>query len=94
MEIINPGGLYGRLTVDRLGQAQPDTRNPALVTAMETLGKTENRYSGIPTIRYSMKKHSLPEPQFENIHGSFKVVLYNEEEVSPTIENALCKYNI
>src|SRR5699024_1079404 len=54
LEIINPGGLYGRLTVDRLGQAQPDTRNPALVTAMETLGKTENRYSGIPTIRCAM----------------------------------------
>lgn len=86
MEIINPGGLYGRLTVDRLGQAQPDTRNPALVTAMETLGKTENRYSGIPTIRYSMKKHSLPEPQFVNTHGYFKVVLYNEEKLSPTIK--------
>ena len=53
MEITNPGGLYGRLTVDQLGQAQPDTRNPVLVTAMETLGKTENRYSGIPTIRYA-----------------------------------------
>lgn len=39
MEIINPGGLYGRLTVDRLGQAQPNTRNASLVTAMETLGK-------------------------------------------------------
>lgn len=79
LEIINPGGLYGRLTVDRLGQAQPDTRNPALVTAMETLGKTENRYSGIPTIRCAMKKNSLPEPQFVNAHGSFQVVLYNGE---------------
>ena len=91
MEIINPGGLYGRLTVDRLGQAQPDTRNPALVTTMETLGKTENRYSGIPTIRYSMKKHSLPEPQFVNTHGSFKVVLYNEEEASPAIKTPYVK---
>ena len=54
LEIINPGGLYGRMTVDQLGEVQPDTRNPALVTAMETLGKAENRYSGIPTIRYEI----------------------------------------
>ncbi len=77
MEIINPGGLYGRLTVDQLGQAQPDTRNPVLVTAMETLGKTENRYSGIPTIRYAMKSLSLPEPVFLDSRREFKVVLYH-----------------
>ena len=79
-EIINPGGLYGRLTVDQLGQAQPDTRNPALVTAMETLGKTENRYSGIPTIRYTMKESSLPAPLFIDTRGTFKVILYNNTE--------------
>ncbi|MCD8151045.1 MAG: AAA family ATPase [Clostridiales bacterium] len=83
MEIINPGGLYGRLTVDQLGQAQPDTRNPVLVTAMETLGKTENRYSGIPTIRHAMKKQSLPEPIFVDSRGDFKVVLYHEPENVP-----------
>lgn len=77
MEITNPGGLYGRLTVDQLGKAQPDTRNPVLVTAMETLGKTENRYSGIPTIRSAMKENSLAEPFFLDSRGSFKVVLFN-----------------
>ncbi|MCD8018463.1 MAG: putative DNA binding domain-containing protein [Clostridiales bacterium] len=81
MEIINPGGLYGRLTVDQLGYAQPDTRNPVLVTAMETLGKTENRYSGIPTIRYAMKTQSLPEPVFVDSRGDFKVVLYHKSEI-------------
>ncbi|MCD8225311.1 MAG: AAA family ATPase [Clostridiales bacterium] len=81
MEITNPGGLYGRLTVDQLGQAQPDTRNPVLVTAMETLGKAENRYSRIPTIRYAMKKQSLPEPVFVDSRGDFKVVLYHKPEI-------------
>lgn len=78
MEIVNPGGLYGRLTIDQLGNMQPDTRNPVLVTAMETLGKTENRYSGIPTIRYAMNKLGLPAPQFEDLRGKFTVVLYNK----------------
>ena len=91
MEIVNPGGLYGRLTVDQLGQAQPDTRNPSLITAMETLGKTENRYSGIPTIRYAMKKQGLPEPVFSNARGTFRVVLYNsktEELQAPSADIA------
>ena len=28
IEIHNPGGLYGRITIDQLGKIQPDTRNP------------------------------------------------------------------
>ena len=89
MEIINPGGLYGRLTIDQLGNVQPDTRNPVLVTAMEALGKTENRYSGIPTIRYAMKKLSLPEPLFMDSRGKFTVTLYNAKNKTsdtPTLE--------
>jgi len=80
MMIINPGGLYGRLTIDQLGNVQPDTRNPVLVTAMETLGKTENRYSGIPTIRYAMRKSLLPEPVFIDSRKEFSVILYNKAE--------------
>ena len=86
MEIVNPGGLYGRITVDQLGNAQPDTRNPVLVTAMETLGKTENRYSGIPTIRAAMQNHGLPSPQFWDTRGNFKVVLFNREAAQHVAE--------
>ena len=78
LEISNPGGLYGRLTLDQLGKTQPDTRNPVLVTAMEALGKTENRYSGIPRIRHAMAEANLPEPVFANERGTFSVQLYNE----------------
>lgn len=77
IEVRNPGGLYGRLTVDQLGKAQPDTRNPFLVTAMEALGKTENRYSGIPRIRRAMKEAGLPEPVFRDSREEFFVCLYN-----------------
>lgn len=77
MEIHNPGGLYGRFTIDQLGNAQPDTRNPVLVTAMETLGKTENRYSGIPTIRHAMESRGLAAPVFSDRRGTFSVTLYN-----------------
>lgn len=80
MEISNPGGLYGRLTVDQLGHVQPDTRNPVLATALEIMNQTENRYSGIPTIRYAMEQRHLPEPVFKSSTGEFKVVLYHEPQ--------------
>lgn len=79
IEIRNPGGLYGRLTVDQLGKMQPDTRNPFLVTAMETMGYTENRYSGIPKIRQAMREVGLPEPIFCDSRGEFSVCLYNRQ---------------
>jgi ATP-dependent DNA helicase RecG len=77
LEIKNPGGLYGRLTIDKLGKVQPDTRNPALARAMETIGLTENRYSGIPTIIREMKETNMKAPIFMNSRREFKVVLYN-----------------
>ncbi len=78
LEIKNPGGLYGRLRIDQLGKVQPDTRNPVLATAMETLNITENRYSGIPTIRTEMKNAGLPAPVFEDARGTFTVTLYKK----------------
>lgn len=78
MEVRNPGGIYGRIKADQLGKVQPDTRNPVLALALETLGVTENRYSGIPTIRRAMAEYGLPEPEFLDERGSFLVKFYKE----------------
>ena len=80
LEIHSPGGLYGRMTVKDLGKARPDLRNPALATMSEFLLKTENRYSGIPTIRREMAEAGLPEPVFQNRRNEFVVILYNDQE--------------
>ncbi len=78
-EIENPGGLYGRMTIDQLGKVSADTRNPFIANALEILGETENRYSGIPTIINAMKEYGLPEPKFESERGIFRVTLYNQK---------------
>ena len=78
LEIENPGGLYGRATIDTLGKSGVDTRNPAIAAALETLIDTENRFSGIPTIRYEMDAAGLPAPKFDSSRGVFLVTLYNE----------------
>lgn len=80
LEIVNPGGLYGRLSVGRLGHVIPDTRNPRLVNALELLQVTENRHSGIPTIQEEMKKAGLPPALFEDERVQFRVTLKNKRQ--------------
>lgn len=86
-EIENPGGLYGRTTIDSLGKVSADTRNPAIANAMEILGETENRYSGIPTIINAMEEQGLPAPKFESDRGVFKVTLFNSGYTSRTMND-------
>lgn len=81
-EVRSPGGLYGRLRVDRLGKVQPDTRNPVLAVAMEVLGETENRYTGIPTMRRELEKARMAEPEFRNDHGTFIVCFQKSAKAS------------
>lgn len=80
IEIRSPGGIYGRIKADQLGKVQPDTRNPVLALALEVMGITENRYSGIPTIRREMAGYGLKEPEFSDERGSFKVCFRKEPE--------------
>ena len=93
IEIKNPGGLYGRIKIDQLGKVQPDTRNPIIATELEVLKVTENRYSGIPTIRRAMQEYGLPQPEFLEERGSFIVKLYKYGENISSIQNENSKNN-
>lgn len=87
MEITNSGGLYGKITIDALGKVHPGTRNAALANMLELLKITENRYSGIPTMRMEFLNAGLPAPVFSVLHGEFKVIMkngYHSEFVSMT----------
>lgn len=79
LEIISPGGLYGRLTINDLGKIKADTRNKTLARILEDVGLSENRYSGIPTIRREFAERGLPAPLFETIRGDFLVTFFNEQ---------------
>lgn len=78
LEVENPGGLYGRLSINDLGKMPADTRNPFLAGNLEIMINTENRFSGIPTIIQEMAGAGLKPPIFESWRGNFKVTLYNE----------------
>lgn len=86
LEIRSPGTLYGRMSIEQLGIARPDLRNPALAVMAETLTSAENRYSGIPTMRRAMREYGLPEPKFENHRNEFVVTFYNsatDQQLTP-----------
>ncbi len=92
IEVSNPGGLYGRLTIDELGKMKGEVRNPFLAAALEIMETTENRYSGIPTIYSEMKKAGKLEPKFESIRGSFKVTLYNAPRKETNISDEIVAF--
>ena len=77
IEVESPGGLYGRVTVEDLGHVPADTRNPFLTGAMEVLGVTENRFSGIPTVMAELEGAGLPPATFESRRGMFRATLRN-----------------
>lgn len=89
LEVESPGLLYGRLTLEKLGNdlSVIDTRNPAIAAAMEVLAQTENRFSGIPTIRREMENASLPPPEFSQTRlGNFRVTLRNANFANPAVQ--------
>ena len=68
------------MSVEDLGFAHPDARNPVLAVMTESLTDAEHRYSGIPTMRRAMQEAGLPAPVFINRQNEFVVVLYNHPD--------------
>ncbi len=85
IEILNPGGLYGRITIDQLGKQRTDTRNPVLATMLETMNITENRYSGIPVMRKECTECGLEEPLFSDNRGNFCVTFFNAKKLGMSV---------
>jgi len=85
--IQNPGALYGMNKMEKLGtDTITESRNPTIIRVLEEKGSViENRHSGIPTMKREMKKMNLPEPEFVEERGSFKVIFRNNiSEISQT----------
>lgn len=82
LEITNPGGLYGNISVEQLGKSRPDTRNEILANTLEIMAITENRYSGIPTINKELDKQGLQPAKFINENGMFQVIFDNSKKHS------------
>ena len=64
-----------------------EVRNNTIIRLLEeTTDIVENRHTGIATMRDEMKKMNLPEPEFENLRGTFKVT-FIKEKAAETVKN-------
>ncbi len=83
--IANPGGLYGPVTVDRLGEEGISaTRNQVLMKILEDVtvsgegrGICENRGSGIGAMLAALRQVGMSPPQFEDRIATFQVTFPN-----------------
>ena len=67
--------MYGGVSVNELGVIRPETRNIILSNILEILHVTENRYSGIPTIKKELQDNNMPAPIFVSKYGEFKTII-------------------
>ncbi len=78
IEVQNPGGLYGSVSVDQLGEPGLEvTRNAALANLAEDMGLMENRGTGIRVIMGEMRRSLLPPPDWYDGISYFRVTLHN-----------------
>ena len=64
VEIISPGGLYGRITPENFGTGDTDYCNPLLAEVMYNLGFAQRFGLGVPLAREALSANGNPEPEF------------------------------
>lgn len=80
----NPGGLYGPLTIESLGEGISAPRNVRLLRILEDVTPAgerravcENRGSGVGAMVDALRRSGLPEPLFEDRIATFRVTFLN-----------------
>lgn len=95
IEIISPGGIYGAILPETLGQVGvQSSRNGTLMNILENLAPSgdtrplcENRGSGLASVMTSCRKDRLSPPSFRVDLARFKLVLSNRTLFdAPTLE--------
>lgn len=86
IEITNPGGLWGGVSLHNLGDGISRCRNPELLrllrdyTNPDSKGPfVEGNGTGIQAMRARLKREGLPKPRFEASIDQFKVILPRPE---------------
>lgn len=92
LEISNPGGLYGGVTLRSLGEpGVSSTRNQRIATLLEDVSfpgggvVAENRGTGIDTMNKALTDALMPPPHYSNRLDSFTVTFYRRR-VAPQEE--------
>jgi ATP-dependent DNA helicase RecG len=79
LEVHNPGGLFGPVDEENLGEAGIQAaRNQFLMQLLEDLGPAENRGSGIMTMVRLTRQAQMSPPELHDHRTHFRVVFPND----------------
>ena len=80
MEITSPGNLL--VSVERMLDNPPKSRNEALASFMRRVGFCEERGSGIDKVVFHTEAYQLPAPDFEVVNASLRVTMFSHRPLS------------
>lgn len=80
IEVMNPGGPFGRVTAANFGEGgMVDYRNPNLASAMRVLGFVQKFGVGIALARGELARAGHPEPDFQVAANNVRVVVWRKD---------------
>ncbi len=79
VEILNPGGLFGRLTTENFGK-KTSYRNEVLAEAMRAFGYVHKFGTGIPAVHRTLKANGNPPAVFDLVQPGFGVDVYARKD--------------
>ncbi|MDP2717308.1 MAG: ATP-binding protein, partial [Candidatus Micrarchaeota archaeon] len=75
IQISNPGGLLPGLTLKNFSEIRK-ARNPVIYRLLNDSHWGESLNLGIKTMYRIMRQNGLPDPEFQDLGGMFRVTLY------------------
>ena len=76
LEVTSPGGLCYGLTLEEALSGRSKQRNRIVAEVFSQMGLIEAWGTGLRNIRKAAEEYSLPEPQFVEMPGTFRVNLF------------------
>lgn len=93
LEIINPGGLYGGLTIEKMLSGISSIRNELIADVFLKMGIVEKWGTGIKRVAELCKKQGLKDVKYTSDDDFFTATIYrkNETETSPEFHQNFTK---
>ena len=80
LEVTSPGSLYFGLTLEEAMSGRSKQRNRVLAEVFNQMGLIEAWGTGLKKITREAKEYDLPEPEFIEMAGTFRVNLYRKKQ--------------
>ena len=78
LEVTSPGMLLNGVSIKKMKEGYSKPRNRAIASAFAYMKIIEKWGSGIPRILLECSEYGLPEPEFIDFDGDFRVNLYRQ----------------